>query len=184
MINKELSKAIKSRRSIFPKYFNGQLIEENTIIELLENANSAPSHKMTQPWYFKIFSHSAKEKLLQEIIKKNTAITENKIKKLREKFDKSSHIICICMKIKRDLLPEWEEIAATAMAVQNLWISCVGSNIGGYWSTPKYISKLSSFLKLNEDEKCLGFFYLGVHDLIDSRSIKRKNVKEKIEWYK
>ena len=84
------------------------------------------------------------------------------------------------MKKNNHLLPEWEEIAATAMAVQNIWISCVGSNIGGYWSTPKYITKLNSFLSLNEDEICLGFFYLGVYKSCVKRNIKRKNISEKM----
>ena len=33
--------------------------------------------------------------------------------------------------MKRDLkesVPEWEEIAATAMAVQNMWLTCVDFN--------------------------------------------------------
>ena len=88
------------------------------------------------------------------------------------------------MKKNNDLLPEWEEIAATAMAVQNLWISCVDSNIGGYWSTPKYLNKLRTFLKLNSDEKCLGFFYLGVHDSKKTNKTKRDNISDKIQWFK
>ena len=83
-----------------------------------------------------------------------------------------------------DLLPEWEEIAATSMAVQNLWISCVDSNIGGYWSTPKYIHKLNDFLSLNKDEKCLGLFYLGVHNSNITKNIKRKSISEKIQWFR
>jgi nitroreductase len=70
------------------------------------------------------------------------------------------------------------------MAVQNLWISCVGSNIGGYWSTPKYANKLKSYLSLSHDEKCLGFFYLGVLDSKNFRKIKRKSINEKIQWFR
>ena len=88
------------------------------------------------------------------------------------------------MKKNKNLLPEWEEIAATAMAVQNLWISCVNSNIGGYWSTPKYINKLRSFLTLNEDEICLGLFYLGIHDSKNVRRKNRDNISEKIQWFR
>lgn len=184
MLNKYISKIIKLRQSVYPKDFNGQIIEEKTILELLENANYAPTHKMTQPWMFKIFSNSYKEKLLTEIIKINRKISEDKKKKITENFHKSSHIICICMKKNTILLPEWEEIAATAMAVQNLWISCVDSNIGGYWSTPKYINNLNSFLCLKEDEKCLGFFYLGVHNSTNQRNKKRISINNKIEWFR
>ncbi len=88
--------------------------------------------------------------------------------------------------MRRDIkksIPEWEEIAATAMAVQNIWLSCVNSNIGGYWSTPKNIQTLDTFLNLKKNEKCLGFFYLGVYKSIKNRTIPRKNIEDDIEWF-
>mgnify|MGYP005733546377 CR=1 FL=1 len=183
MISKKISSIIQSRKSTYPNEFNGKIIEEDIILQLLENANHAPTHKMTQPWLFKIFCNNSKKKLLAEILSYEE-LSENKKKKLENSFNKSSHIICICMKKNNDLLPEWEEIAATAMAVQNLWISCVDSNIGGYWSTPKYLNKLRTFLKLNSDEICLGFFYLGVHDSKKTKKIRRDNISDRIQWFK
>ena len=82
MINRDVSKIIKKRRSIFPKQFNGDEISNNTILEILQNANTAPSHKLTQPWFFKIFTKSGKQKLANEIIKlkqKKSDIFEKKI---------------------------------------------------------------------------------------------------------
>ena len=79
---------------------------EQEIIELLENANYAPTHKMTQPWMFKLFCDKSKTKLLEEIIKQNSAMTENQKNKMEENFKNSSHIICVCMKQHRHLLPE------------------------------------------------------------------------------
>ena len=183
MISKEISKAIKSRTSTYPNEFNGEIIEKKYIMELLENANYAPTHKMTQPWRFKIFFDNAKIKLLEAVIKINTDLSKSKRKNLEEKFEKSSHIICICLKKNNDILPEWEEIAATAMAVQNLWISCVGSDIGGYWSSPKYINKLNTFLSLNQNEKCLGLFYLGILKTREKRNKKRDSIHKKIQWF-
>tara|TARA_B110000305_G_scaffold167731_1_gene185446 strand:- start:169 stop:720 length:552 start_codon:yes stop_codon:yes gene_type:complete len=183
MIKEEISSIIKSRQSIYPKDFNGNIIPEEVILELLENANHAPSHKMTQPWIFKVFCGDSKKMLLKEIIKeKDTPGKKNE--KLKDNFNRSSHIICVCMKKNNHLLPEWEEISATAMAVQNLWISCVGSNIGGYWSTPKYANKLKSFLSLSQDEACLGFFYLGALNSKNIRKTKRKSIHDKVHWFR
>ena len=184
MINKSISEVIQSRRSIYPKDFNGKIIPQEVIMELLENANYAPTHKMTQPWMFKIFFKESKIKLLEEIINKNSELSENKKNKMEENFKKSSHIICVCMKSHGHLLPEWEEVASTAMAVQNLWLTCVNTNIGGYWSTPKYLDKLTSFLGLSKDEKCLGFFYLGCHESEQLKERKRHSIHDKIEWFK
>ena len=185
MINNKISAIIKARRSIFPSQFNGQKIEQETILELIKNANTAPSHKLTQPWFFKVFSGSSKTSLAQELIKQNQLLQHTQKKdKLLLKFQNSSHIICICMqRDKTKSIPEWEEIAATAMAVQNIWLSCVDSNIGGYWSTPKGIEKLNKFLNLKKNERCLGFFYIGIYESIKERKIPRKNIEQETEWF-
>ena len=95
----------------------------------------------------------------------------------------SGAVIAICM--QRDLkerVPEWEEIAATAMAVQNLWLMTQEMGLGGYWSSPGYISELAEDLNLQEGERCLGFFYLGVFDE-EIPAGDRDSVIEKIEWF-
>ena len=185
MIDKEISTIINKRKSIFPFQFNGEKIKKKYILELLKNANTAPSHKLTQPWFFKVFSKSSKTSLAKELIKQNKLIQNTqKEDKLHLKFQKSSHIICICMRRdKTKSIPEWEEIAATAMAVQNIWLSCVDSKIGGYWSTPKGIEKLNKFLNLKKNEKCLGLFYVGIYELIKKRKLTRKNIETETEWF-
>jgi nitroreductase len=65
---------------------------------------------------------------------------------------------------RNEILPEFEEIAATAMAVQNIWLYLASTEkYGGYWSTPGYAlgEDFSAFLHLSEDERCLGLFYVG-----------------------
>ena len=181
MIKKEITSIIQSRKSVYPKEFNGEIIKDKDIIQLLENANHAPSHKMTQPWRFKIFCQNSKKKLLNEIMKV-TDFSESKKQNIENRFEKTSHIIGICMKKNIEIVPEWEEIAATAMAVQNIWISCSKSKIGGYWSTPKYSRKLRKFLELDKDEICLGFFYLGIHQSERKKRL-RDSVVDKIQWF-
>ena len=184
MISKEVTQIITKRRSIFPHQFNGKKINKKSIQQLLKNANTAPTHRLTQPWFFKVFSDDSKINLAKELINQQKNYSEIFEKKIISKFTSSSHIICICM--RRDdskSIPEWEEIAATAMAVQNIWISCVNSEIGGYWSTPKEIDKLSVFLKLKSNEHCLGLFYLGLYDSIAERIINRKRIEEDTEWF-
>ena len=182
---------INTRRTIYPKQFTGEKISKKTILNILENGNMAPSHKLTQPWYFKIFYSSSKEKLANEMIKKfKESSLELKSNNIKEKkiFDKcklSEYIIAICMRRdKNNSIPEWEEIASTAMAVQNMWLTCVSYKIGCYWSSPKYANELSKFLNLNKNERCLGFFYLGKFNHKDQKSKKRNNIKSKIEWFK
>jgi hypothetical protein len=41
---------IKSRRTISPKNFNGEKLNEKEVALILEAANWAPTHKKTEPW--------------------------------------------------------------------------------------------------------------------------------------
>ena len=48
-----ISKIIKTRRAVYPIQFNDGDIDKESINTILENANTAPTHRMTQPWFFK-----------------------------------------------------------------------------------------------------------------------------------
>ena len=147
-MNKQINKIIRERRSVFPIQFNGEIINNSIIKEIVFNANTAPTHKITQPWLFKIFSSQSKKKLADEILrlKFGNEISKNEREKLMKKFNLTSHIICICLnRSDEDFIPEWEEIAAVSMSVQNMWLTCTANNLGCFWSSPKIISKLGTF---------------------------------------
>ena len=184
MLDKKISNIIRSRKSVYPKDFNGKKISKNIVLQILKNANTAPSHKLTQPWFYKVFSGKSKIRLAEEITKQNNTNSTQFYDSLIQKFTNTSHVICICM--RRDIkesIPEWEEIAATSMAVQNIWLSCVNTSIGGYWSTPRYISKLKNYLNLSVNERCLGLFYLGIYNTTQKRKLYRKDIESDIKWF-
>jgi nitroreductase len=165
----ELSELIRTRRSVYPKSFNDLPIADKLIEEMLEAARWAPTHRKTQPWRFVVIRSEARDRLADAIGKaySNTAHKFSQIThdKLRSNATKSQVVIAICM--KRDLkesLPEWEEVAAVAMAVQNLWLSSHEKGIGGYWSSPGVVQHLGDFLELKEGERCYGLFYMGYYD--------------------
>ncbi|WP_405330180.1 nitroreductase [Leeuwenhoekiella sp. LLG6367-2.1] len=179
---------IKSRRSVFPNQFNAEPISKDKIVTLLEAANWAPNHAKTEPWRFKIFKDDALE-LLTEILRSGytkTTTPENfselKLNKSIEKVMQSGAVIAICM--QRDpkaRIPEWEEIAAVAMAVQNMWLTAGELGLGGYWSSPGFISELSDELQLSAGERCLGFFYVGSFSGPANEGV-RTPIEDKITW--
>lgn len=183
-----VSQLIRKRRSIFPDQYNDKPIPDAIIWEILENANWAPTHRLTEPWRFKVFKGKALERLsnyLADYYEKNTpetAYSEIKLKKTRQKPLRSGCVIAICM--QRDLLervPEWEEIAAVATAVQNMWLSCAALNIGCYWSSPQSALDANEFLNLAEGERCLGLFYMGYHAMPEME-VKRQPIADKVVW--
>ncbi len=182
-----INKLIRSRRSVFPKMYNGKPIEKSIIKEILENANVAPTHRLTEPWRFKVITGDSLI-LLGEVLGekyKQTAgdrFSEKKYEKTVKKPSQSACVIAICM--QRDLeerIPEWEEIAAIGCAVQNMWLSCTSYGIGAYWSSPKTISEMGDFLKLADEEHCLGFFYMGYYDT-EIPASPRTAIEEKTTW--
>lgn len=160
---------IKNRRSIFPVQYNDAPIAKEVIEKVLEAANWAPTHRKTEPWRFKVMQGETLEKLglflSLKYLETEANPKEFKAKKLIENPKKAGAIIAICM--QRDPMksvPEWEEIAAVAMAVQNMWLACTELGIGAYWSSPGLIKHMGEFFDMNENEACLGFFYMGHYD--------------------
>ena len=177
---------IKKRRSVFPPQYNGQPIAKEQIEKVLEAANWAPTHKKTEPWRFTVLTGEAKEKLGLFLSYKYLAVTEKpkeiKTKKLMDNPKKAGAIIVI--KMQRDpklQLPEWEEVAATAMAVQNMWLCCTQLGIGCYWSSPSLIEHMGEFIDLAMGEVCLGFFYMGHYDG-ELPEQTREPIEDKVSW--
>lgn len=161
-----LKEIIEQRRSVFPKDYSENEISTEIIEEILNSATFAPNHKRTKPWRFKIFTGEEKAKLaleMQEIYKSTTApqvFLEKKYNDIGFKINKAGAVISIVVNFS-GMVPEWEEIAAVSMAVQNMYLTCTANNIGCYWSSPKIVDGLKESLTIEENQKCLGLFYLG-----------------------
>ena len=104
------------------------------------------------------------------------------LRKTRNNPLRASAVIAIIMQRDPDeRIPEWEEIASVAAAVQNMWLTCTAHGIGAYWSTPQAILQGTGFLGLGEGERCLGLFYMGHYDREEIPG-KRGSIEEKVEW--
>ncbi len=181
---------IHSRRSVYTNQFiSGKPIPEEIIRQLLENANWAPTHKNTEPWRFVIFSGNGLKKLAEfqaALYKKNSGerYKEEKFEKLLKTPTECSHVIALCMKRSLDVnIPEIEEIAAVACAVQNLYLSACAYGLGGYWGTGgiTYDEEAKPFFSLGEKDRLMGFFYLGFVRVPSPKGF-RKPVEDKIIW--
>lgn len=178
---------IRSRRSVFPNQYNNRPIERETLERLLEAANWAPTHKKTEPWRFKVLHGTEQREKLGEFLRDTYQKTEAKpqqfkAKKLYNNPVMSGAVIAICMqRDPQEGLPEWEELAAVAMAVQNMWLCCAEMGIGAYWSSPGLIKYMGDFFNLAPGERCLGFFYMGYYDVMPPES-SRGPISDKTQW--
>lgn len=182
----QINQTIRARKSVYPRQYIDKTIPKNIIEELLENANHAPTHKLTEPWRFKIFQGEAKTKLATFLAAtyQETAneFSESKYEKIQSNIMSAGAVIAIVLhRDPAQRVPEWEEIAAVACAVQNMWLACQQYGLGGYWSSPDLRNHLGKHVTLQANETCLGFFYLGYCESND-RVIKKGAINDKVAW--
>lgn len=184
----QISDLIKNRRSIFPKNYSGERVSDEVIAEMLENANWAPTHKMTEPWRFTVFCDEGIEAFANfqaELYLKSAGKKpdKDKIKKLKSKPLMCSHIISIGMKRNKSI-PKMEEISAVAAAVQNMHLTATAHGVGLYWSTGgvTYDKNANSFFDLGEKDLLMGFLYIGMPKKEKWPKGKRKSIDKKVKW--
>jgi nitroreductase len=186
----EINDIIKNRRSIYPEQFSDRKVHREQIETLITNATWAPTHGMTQPWRFKVFMNEGLEKLSKyqsELYQKTTLpekFSDIKFNKLKNRPLVSSAVIGICMKRQDSKrISELDEIAAVACSVQNMYLTATAYGLGVYWSSggPTTKEETKLFLNLNEEDKCLGFFYIG-YPAIDWPKGQRKPIEYVTEW--
>lgn len=157
---------IQSRKSIFPKDYTDTPINEDVLAEIINSTNFTPNHKRTKPWRFKQFRGAEKQQLAAEMQLIYKTITpehlflEKKYQDIGFKINKADTVISIVVNFSM-MVPEWEEIAAVSMAVQNMYLTATAHHIGCYWSSPKIVDQLKTSLTIEDNQKCLGLFYLG-----------------------
>ena len=184
-----INEIIKNRRATPPRFLAKNEVDKEMVLQLLENGNWAPNHKNTEPWRFKIYTGDAKQKLADEVfarltqkIKEGESINPQKVEKLKDNLERVPVVILIVLqRDEAQRIPEWEEIAAVSMAVQNMWLTATDLGLGAFWATPQFMNFLEDILKIKPGEKTLGFFYLG-HVALDYPSPGRGSVEEKVEW--
>jgi nitroreductase len=188
-MTKSILEHIKTRTSIFPASYTQEAISKEDLNTILESARWAPTHKRTEPWRYKIIQGNGREALghfMQEQFIENTGKSSSlKVKKLADKMNQASAIILIFMhRDEKESIPEWEEIAAVSMSVQNMWLTASALGLGAYWSSPKDFADVSKFNQITCDpqDKFLGFFYLGTVDVVETVERERMEVEEFVQF--
>jgi nitroreductase len=185
-----LKEVIESRRTIKPEEFNGRIIPETILQELLLSANWAPTHGYTEPWRFILFSGKKGVqqfgRLHADLYKQETPeeqFLQKKYDTLLHKPDLASHVIVIIMKRgDKENIPEQEEMAATACAVQNMLLTAAAYELAVYWGSGGmcYHPSLKKHFGLEEQDKIMGFLYMGYSDKEHPKGFRNTGIDEKV----
>ena len=186
-----LNEVIHQRRSIFPQDYTGEKVSDAIVNQILENARWAPTHKLTEPWRFLVFSGDGikalanfQSSLYKTVTEADGTFKENNYQKLLAKPLLSSHIIAVIMKRdEKKSLPEIEETGAVFCAIQNMYLTASAYGMGSYLSTGgiTYFEEAKPFFDLKPDDRLIGFFHLGVPKR-DYPPSRRKPLDEVCDW--
>ena len=187
----EITEIIKNRRTIYPQFYSSRKVHKEIIEHLLQNATWAPTHGMTQPWRFKVFTEESRKTLSDTLSKLYKQLTptenfrEDKFAKMQARpFQASAAIVAYMKRGDNPKIPEIEEISSVACAIQNLCLTATAYGIGSFWSTPKiiYTKEMNDFLKISDEDKCMGIIYLGYPNDEWPKG-QRKPIEYLTEWY-
>jgi nitroreductase len=166
----EISEVIRNRRTIYPEDYSSRKVHEEIVRNVLTNGTWAPTHGMTQPWRFTVFSENGRQKLadfLSDLYAKvNTGDKYKPSKHDRMKTRPLAASVIVAVSMARDperRIPELEEIEAVACCIQNMALTATAYGIGSFWATPGIIARaeMNEFLGLGPEDRCLGLFYMG-----------------------
>ena len=186
----DLNELIRDRRTIYPKDYTAREVHRDIIERVLQNATWAPTHGLTQPWRFTVFTNAALSRLSAFLGDEYTRLTPPE-KFLQKKFDNQTQrplksTVVIALGMARDpsgKISELEEMHAMACAVQNMHLTCTAYGLGGFWQTGAAATGdgIRAFLGLAEKDRCLGLFYIG-YPAIEWPKGYRKSWVDLVKW--
>lgn len=135
---------------------------------LFQNALRAPDHALLRPWRFRVFQGEALnvlgEKFALAAKASEPEISDLKISKLKSKPLRAPMVIVASVAIEEHpKVPEIEQILSGGASVQNILMAAHFQGIGAMWRTGSlaFDPNLKQLLELDENEKIIGFIYLG-----------------------
>lgn len=183
----ELRQIIHNRRTIPVPKMTDKPIPQDILNDIIESANWAPTHGLTEPWRLFLFEDNARVKLGEFMAdlyqKKADPFNQNQYDKLKNVPTLPGAVLGIGMKRQETrIIAEIEEISAVACAVQNMHLMATAHGIGAKWSSPSlcYTSEMREYVGLTENDHFLGFFYLGYTDIDWPEGRRLSSIREKV----
>ncbi len=162
----------RTRRTVKPPQMDGaREVPHDLLLEILEDAHWAPTHGLTQPWRFHVFTGESRTGLadtLQSLYDQITPAADvkpDKRAKLRDNLNHAPVVIAVAAYVEPGgKVSELDELCATACAVQNLTLSAHQHGLVSFWATPPVALSAEFMASLGLDaaaHRSLGLIFLG-----------------------
>ena len=165
----EAIEAILGRRTIAPAGLGPPGPDPATLRRWLEAAAAAPDHGRLVPFRFLVVEGEARaalgELFLEALLEAHPEASEAEREKQRRNPERVPLVLLAIAQLQPDhpKIPEIEQLASAAAAVENLLIAVHASGFGAKWATgtPAYSRVVRERLGLGSNERLLSILYVG-----------------------
>ena len=160
--------AITGRRSI--KLFNGQPVDREDLLNIIDDAVWAPNHGNREPWRLVMACGSELEKL-HELLRDLTLpkwkdMSSEEIEKQMKKFTLPGGYVFVIVPEDVRQKERLEDYGAAASFIQNMQLLAWDKGIGACWKTPPFLDapKFREALKVAPGERVIAMLQFGYFD--------------------
>ena len=160
--------AIIGRRSI--KLFNGQPVDREDLLNIIDDAVWAPYHGNREPWRLVMACGSELEKLhelLRDLtIPKWKEMSSEEIEKQMKKFTLPGGYVFVIVPEDVRQKERLEDYGAVSSFIQNMQLLAWDKGIGACWKTPPFLDapKFREALKVAPGERVMAMLQFGYFD--------------------
>jgi nitroreductase len=137
------------------------------IERIIKAGTRAPDHGRLRPWRFVVLEGDARKRLgdaMANVLKaKMPEVQEAQLAAEAAKPLRAPAIIAVGAKITKGKIPEIEQVAAVAAAIQNMFLAAHALGYGVMWKTgaAAYAPGVKELLGFAPEDHIVGFLYLG-----------------------
>jgi len=137
------------------------------IEQIIHAGTRAPDHGRLRPWRFVVIEGESRKLIgaaMANILRtKLPDATQPQLEAAANKIMRAPTIIAVAAKITKTKIPEIEQVAAVAAAVQNMFLAAHALGYGAMWKTgdAAYDAGVKEALGLDPADHIVAFLYLG-----------------------
>ena len=146
-------------------------VRESALDNIIKAGLRAPDHAQLRPWKVIVIEREARERLgalfAQAKLTSDPSQSPEQLEKLKLKPMRAPVILVVVAKIKEHpKVPEVEQILSAGALSQNMLVAAHALGLGAMWRTGDmtYNPLVQKGLDLEENEKIVGFIYLGQNE--------------------
>lgn len=171
--------AIVGRRSI--KKFNGQPVDREDLLNIIDDAIWAPNHKNREPW--RLVVACGKELFQLHELLRDTAIprwqdlSAEVLEKQMQKFTTPGAFVFVIVPEDARQKQRLEDYAAASTFIQNIQLLAWDYGIGSCWKTPEFLDApaFREAIGAKPGERIISMLQLGYFDELPKGKERKKS---------